>query len=762
MSSATAFKKFCENYLNLLLIHFIFISLQKPIIATVLMCVMITFGNTQYNNNNNQQQRVPYPIAYNLHKQATPSDINDLNGELVLRAMKDVSTTITQVQRLLATDPRLPRLTRGEIEELFEKVTNEEYTKSLQQGDHNRAKHMRALMLVLPFNANNNDTLQDLYEKAPVTKLVDGAPKPKPQPIQFEPPSGKVKIVSLKPSDMAAFRPPKKVAHQPVMRTPLAQPLIRVPITTTLRATTTRQTTLRPTITSTTTTTATEIPKKYRDVDITARHPLLPSRKATPFTLVHPSGGGGDNVKNMLASIGLFQESQNNVVPFKKLPYSDIPRMPPAPSTTVKPVPELTPELKTLLQSFGFLQDQQTTSTASPFVAFDLPQDAMMPQQQVQQSFEEPLDQSYEPFYPSPLSHTFEPKNAHFSPNFAANDFTAFKPLQFQENAREAVDTDLENLLRNYGLIDNRRAKKSMHTSGEDATTLQPPSQSSSTTTTTTQKPTTTPMVSIPTVSVDMLPNDMIKVLDTIGISTRKANHNYDAKKPRKIGSSKAHGFRPASYSKSDAEDFEKLNQLLETIKQLDRLNKNLTDSDISKLDIKNYNFSASLLDQGPDPLDNIELIHYKNEIKRQEKPVRLSLFDIEDNNTSSSPSSSTETPVTIVTPSSETAEELTATTTEEPSNDSLSSTTEEPASSTETTSSSSLDESRASDLDDSFASGSDPTDEEPLPEPRRNGFYFLTDINKFLEVGEEPDKVEVKYQRKFGDPSRWFSVSVP
>lgn len=45
---------------------------------------------------------------------------------------------------------------RGEIEELYEKVTREEYQKSLASGDKQRADSMRALMLVLPINTDNN------------------------------------------------------------------------------------------------------------------------------------------------------------------------------------------------------------------------------------------------------------------------------------------------------------------------------------------------------------------------------------------------------------------------------------------------------------------------------------------------------------------------------------------------------------------------------------------------------------------------------
>lgn len=45
---------------------------------------------------------------------------------------------------------------RGEIEELYEKVTREEYQKSVAAGDLGRADSMRALMLVLPYNTDNN------------------------------------------------------------------------------------------------------------------------------------------------------------------------------------------------------------------------------------------------------------------------------------------------------------------------------------------------------------------------------------------------------------------------------------------------------------------------------------------------------------------------------------------------------------------------------------------------------------------------------
>lgn len=84
-----------------------------------------------------------------------PSDINDLQNGNLKKAFRDVSDTIAEVQKYLERDPTLPRLTRGEIEELFERVTKEEYEKSVREGNMNRAVHMKSLMLVLPYNTNN-------------------------------------------------------------------------------------------------------------------------------------------------------------------------------------------------------------------------------------------------------------------------------------------------------------------------------------------------------------------------------------------------------------------------------------------------------------------------------------------------------------------------------------------------------------------------------------------------------------------------------
>lgn len=98
---------------------------------------------------------VAYPDSYEMYSYKQPRTMSDLKHQHMRQAMIDVTETINEVQKILQKDPKLPRLTRGEIEDLFEMVTREEYKRSLAAGDYQRAKHMRSLMLVLPFNTNN-------------------------------------------------------------------------------------------------------------------------------------------------------------------------------------------------------------------------------------------------------------------------------------------------------------------------------------------------------------------------------------------------------------------------------------------------------------------------------------------------------------------------------------------------------------------------------------------------------------------------------
>lgn len=234
--------------------------------------------------------------------------------------------------------------------------------------------------------------------------------------------------------------------------------------------------------------------------------------------------------------------------------------------------------------------------------------------------------------------------------------------------------------------------------------------------------------------------------------------------KPRKIDSyPKTNIFKPTTSAKQTSkDDYKKLEHLLETIKELDKLNTTLTSKHLEKLDLNNFNFSDSLLSQGPDPLNfyHNALHPLKNEIKRQEpsdekdNPTKISL----DLNESDQPKI---TVINAVKASEDLVDEVTTFSPLNQINEEKEGTEDDSdtITTTEEGRSASADE-----LSDSFPNDTDPDEplDESLPLPRRNGFYFLADWNSFLEVGQDEEKVIVRFDPKIGDPSRFIPVHIP
>lgn len=64
--------------------------------------------------------------------------------------------------------------------------------------------------------------------------------------------------------------------------------------------------------------------------------------------------------------------------------------------------------------------------------------------------------------------------------------------------------------------------------------------------------------------------------------------------------------------------------------------------------------------------------------------------------------------------------------------------------------------------LEESFG-GSTAAPDPVLPTRPRSGLYFLVDWNTFLEVGEDgKDKVNLRFQPKVGDRTRFIPVKIP
>lgn len=314
-----------------------------------------------------------------------------------------------------------------------------------------------------------------------------------------------------------------------------------------------------------------------------------------------------------------------------------------------------------------------------------------------------------------------------------AKDYESFKPIN---GDAKNMSSDMEAFLKQFGLLEynenDSRKRKSVKNSHS-------PSNSG-----------------IPSIDSAYLLPGYSSLLDNIGIATVE-----DKVSVKKVNA-KPNNFKPVIKNKAAEEDYKKLEQLLETIRELERLNASLTEKEVEKLNLNNFNLSEKLLAAGPDPLHyHIQYSALKNEVKRQsDEPTRVSLAlggpllessleatedSVDDDGANDSVKKEEKKKPAVTT-----TEKPSTTTSEKPATTTTTTTTEEP---------SSVTEEKKNSLEDEIEPIEDP---EPLPPPRRSGFYMLLDWNSFLEVGEDPDKISVRFDPKIGDPSRFLPVSVP
>lgn len=86
---------------------------------------------------------VAYPDSYEMYAYKQPRTMNDLKNQHMRQAMIDVKETINEVQKILQKDPKLPRLTRGEIEDLFEMVCKTNWWSIAKFGKKLAKKHIK-------------------------------------------------------------------------------------------------------------------------------------------------------------------------------------------------------------------------------------------------------------------------------------------------------------------------------------------------------------------------------------------------------------------------------------------------------------------------------------------------------------------------------------------------------------------------------------------------------------------------------------------
>ena len=452
-----------------------------------------------------------------------------------------------------------------------------------------------------------------------------------------------------------------------------------------------------------------------------------------------------NNIDEVLGSIGLFAD-------FKPLPtLTASTTSDPATLTNsiVETTTEVSEDLRELLRSFGLLKEDNNTVGLTPIPPIDVDIQDILPTAEPSKAIKNNIIQVEEKVHQHPIPDDLEIQTPKL-PTVKPDDFLAFKPLPAK---MPTFDGDMDDFLKSFEEMTEKAARKEKSLKNETVAT------------TTTIAPTTTTrkMEKIPEIDGDLVSPGLKNILNLLGIGTvRKAKKEKSPKKLKSVRPTENSITTTEKFDKKSAEDeLLKLQQLLETIKELDRLN--ASQPARSK---KKDPFAA-----GPDPLTNIDLGFKTTDVRKRQQTDDL-------------PSKLTDNEPTKIMLNLQTDDTLNATVIEETditktetdagiSSIEIISTTKTVPKSTileveqETTTSSSsattTESSRNSNLEDSFPDlGADPVTEEPLPPPRRNGFYFLADWNSFLEVGEEPNKVIIRFDPKVGDPSRFIPVTVP
>lgn len=703
---------------------------------------------------------------------------------------RDVNKTVAKVEAILAKNPTLPRLTRGEIIALFEDITRSDASKKKQQEspkslpDKSQPEKEKSLMVVLPFKPSMNQTqgLEELYTRQPVTRIVG------------------VESTTQPSTSTTTTARPKKKRKNGTRRKPTNQEIRPVYVDGTR--------------------TSTAVPSA-QDV---SWNPMVGSDEK--LTVKKQNSYSGIEVPHyMQDTLDTFQNSNNQVfvtVSPQKSTINQQPTVSPAESSTSLPniaiaAQSLTPELKNLLVSLGLL-NPDGTQVSMPFTT------------------------TTTTHLPPPLIQYIS-----INPTVDPASYIVFKPLpgdtrgNVRGNNNDALSDDMRHFLASFGLTSDSESYRSQKAlSAMDKS----PSPGISTTTSTEAPLKTSEKKEelnkndsiLPDINPDILTDDMTAVLENIGLM----------KKPKR--KSKGAIFNPAMRVGvlSQPEEKEKVNKLLTTIKELSEAERNkslsaeeiaeqlqnitatlaeenkedeqelvegessemsyegyepaeeellklqngfvdddlkddfaLAVGDISNnsndLSLENLSDTLNVKDSGakqslkdthnpPDPLSPEEINHFiensKNEVKRQQPKKKRQ-----------QPSSTTTVESTQVSSTTEFSPVLNSTSDQPKSNSdfspdstlslnpvsSLDSATSDSAASAAGDSSSDLDDTSPStdDLIDSFG-GENP------PENRPNGLYFLVDWNTFLRVGTDNKTVDLNFSPKVGDPKNFIPITVP
>ncbi|KAJ8919573.1 hypothetical protein NQ315_002195 [Exocentrus adspersus] len=624
----------------------------------------------------------------------------------------NVEDTIREVEIMLKANPTLPRLTRGEILDLLENITKADKAKSSDEG---RWRDPKAIMVVKPYTPANDNikSMEELFTKPPVTQIVGNEPLKKvgdnynfkripldiPEIDASKEPAALENELSNTPSTSTtpvtvSKHPPKKTGHK--RRRPAPPTAGNSP--TSVPNPTTYHPTRRP-IRRRPTTTERYPNHKYPDDLLTST--ALPSHglkvidapKFNPSDLnedlqmveYRPSSAViGEVQKHNTADVGLASTTTSSLIDL-------VPEVETSSTTKRPPEKQEEDEIKKMLASFGVLPVRSTTTTTSVPDISQVADNLSPDMRELLKSFGL-ISDTNESSQGSVSSTTeevfgFNPVKAEVKPDA----YAGFKPLPEDDYSRQ----DMEELLARFGLgRSSRRDKSITRKERGDA-------------------------VKDKELNLDVVPEQYKEVLEDIGLTDRRGK--MIRSEPL---TNTQHVYNPGEPQYATEEELEKLSQLIEVVRQLERLNGSTSEEDLKKIDVDGLRELVSSLNVENDitPLDeqsapnpvNFDYGLEKNEVKRQE------------NGTS-------------------TTTEAAATTTQESQNGDI------------------------KDLEASFGGQADaaPATEaaavETTTPARKTGFYYLLDWNTFLDIDDQKGKrVNLRFQPKVGDPKRFYSISVP
>ncbi|KAI4462804.1 hypothetical protein MML48_4g00021029 [Holotrichia oblita] len=697
---------------------------RKYALLTLLLCKSI-FSQTPVKDIHNAFSLHPVAINdYYINPQTTTSE----NVRPAQPPSKqNIEDTVKEVQELIKSNPKLPRLTRGEIIDIIENIT-----KTDANALNTREEGKRALMVVMPFTAGSaqGEDIKELYTRTPVTHMIDGHPLPPVKKVQKK----NRRRPTLPPPQLPEeeienlYKVPVQVSTStlpPTMLTKVTKYLITDSTSSSpLIFTSTKKPTTQKSIR---TSTSTFIPPTIQFLPKTPQPTKLPVKYPNHRYPDDPTSSdksqGGLRIISPPQLSPMHYDNQF-VAPFT-ISMSKLQPMPEYVSSTSTernliddiPIPEDyknvvkdlnllintndSPYQKPLVQKLTTVKEATTsqrtypTSTSMPDISNVA--DSLSPEMKdLLVNFGLIEDPNKKPVPVVSTENVPYKQNADINPE----SYLTFKPLPDSVPSR----SEMEEFLARFGLGRSTfRSQKSIATNtqsketGKDAI-----------------------------INFDVVPDNMKHIIKDLGFSTNLEK----IQSLNQISHQSKHVFNP-SVQTANEQELEKLSKLLDMIKELEKYNGNMTEENLKNIDVNtlreligdfNGNKFVPLNEQdAPNPLsEGILNSESKNGVKRQEN--------------STTTSTTTPIPTTI---------ELATEKTDSPS---------------------------LIDLEASFADQTDQTERvavttttEPTTTTPRTGFYYLFDWNTFLELDNQLGRrVNLRFQPHSGDPRQFSSVTVP